>query len=1248
MAAARLIRHFLCTPETAEFGPYTPINDEPIEPEELIKGRMYRLRMVDADEKSVDIQLFLEIGEIGGLLWEQDVRALLRIAGSPHPALPEVLDGGYVTAKATATAGVPGGMAFVATRGSRRCAGPEDVKYFRDHRAEAFRQFRSLAEGLAELHYLGISHRDLSPRSIDVYAGSMMRLARFELSALVTDLFRVTVDSASDVNVLRELFTHQANGLAYAPPERVGFLLGGDSNLVENDRSDVFSLAAVVWEWFVGPFPADQLPETVGGESLDLNTVERIRSAHESFARYLRRTVVEASEVPAELAAILARMLDPDPDQRPSSDEVLGLLASGYDRIMTDLEGPVAARPHVIIFMPQESAETMYRRGMLNHNPVTSEGRTELSEFILTDLRGAYMAHSPHGADPFVRGGDLEAKRSATQVLRGEQVAWFCEYYRPRDEHGSLGLPSDKALIIKFAVQLSITSVEKKLRELAWKSARLVPELDVRAMDIDAEVLARRMARAPSWRDLIDSTRPVSTDSPEELAYQEAIDWLMEYQDVELAARAYPYIRMEGMEDIERSQALIRYDPERDQRRIVNSTLFIKYAASPALRPEFGSFFGGLENEDGDSEVDILEDRNGRPGRHRLTTAKVVRKEGQDRVLLSSKRGENAVPEQGWIVPADDSGSQASLDRQRDASYELFKAKHLQSYLHRPRTIRTLAHHWKDVGADLKGDAREVVQEILVCEPFFAIQGPPGTGKTRVAATALAAYLERDPTARVLVSAQSNFALDNLAARVLKEIGAMDSRGRPVQSEHDKLRPLALRVTTRGVGASGRVDKAIQPWRRFDAALRQSRYIHTYVEGLLKDENARLGSLRPVLADWSRLVSGQEESVVPELSDRLHRGANLVFATCASSTPELLSPTANAVFNWVLVEEAAKAWPTELAIPLLRGLRWTLIGDHFQLPAHRRDDLVRFLKACAADPNEQMAHITSDKVEQYLKVFDMFGQLFKDEIDPKQPLRRLSVQFRMREPLGDLVSRVFYPAKIQPKETPADGLPVGGVATYIDPDPAKRIAPVQFATPRFLNNESLVWLDTDGISSCLNQPHWWNPGEATLVVELVGQLAPFPKTNQNGYSESPLAVLTPYREQLKLLQGSSVVAPYLSTIHAFQGREADIVIVSLVRDKAYGGGRGPAAVQAGLGHVSQRQLVNVMFSRARRQLVIIGRFDHYARIMGPDGFWTQVCRAVELRGKKLSAYDLFGNVSAMVAPREPLDVSRANESGALR
>jgi hypothetical protein len=119
-------------------------------------------------------------------------------------------------------------------------------------------------------------------------------------------------------------------------------------------------------------------------------------------------------------------------------------------------------------------------------------------------------------------------------------------------------------------------------------------------------------------------------------------------------------------------------------------------------------------------------------------------------------------------------------------------------------------------------------------------------------------------------------------------------------------------------------------------------------------------------------------------------------------------------------------------------------------------------------------------------------------------------------------------------------------------------------------------------------------------------------------------VLTPYREQRRLLQGVSLASPHLSTVHAFQGREADLVIVSLVRDTAHG--RGPSRIGPSLGHLAQRELVNVLFSRARRMLVIVGRFDHYAHIAGERGFWTRVCRAVELYGDRLMVTEVLGDV----------------------
>jgi superfamily I DNA and/or RNA helicase len=93
-------------------------------------------------------------------------------------------------------------------------------------------------------------------------------------------------------------------------------------------------------------------------------------------------------------------------------------------------------------------------------------------------------------------------------------------------------------------------------------------------------------------------------------------------------------------------------------------------------------------------------------------------------------------------------------------------------------------------------------------------------------------------------------------------------------------------------------------------------------------------------------------------------------------------------------------------------------------------------------------------------------------------------------------------------------------------------------------------------------------------------------------------VLTPYLRQADLLRGE--VSCSVSTVHAFQGREADIVILSLVRDTR----RGPRPID-NLGHLVERELVNVALSRARRLLVVVGHFEHF-RASGVD-HWHKVC-----------------------------------------
>lgn len=72
---------------------------------------------------------------------------------------------------------------------------------------------------------------------------------------------------------------------------------------------------------------------------------------------------------------------------------------------------------------------------------------------------------------------------------------------------------------------------------------------------------------------------------------------------------------------------------------------------------------------------------------------------------------------------------------------------------------------WKREGLD--DDKKEVVAAALGSTGMFAVEGPPGTGKTTFIAELVAQEIARNPRARILISSQTNVALDNALVRII-------------------------------------------------------------------------------------------------------------------------------------------------------------------------------------------------------------------------------------------------------------------------------------------------------------------------------------------------------------------------------------------------------------------------------------------------------------------------------------------------
>jgi superfamily I DNA and/or RNA helicase len=105
-----------------------------------------------------------------------------------------------------------------------------------------------------------------------------------------------------------------------------------------------------------------------------------------------------------------------------------------------------------------------------------------------------------------------------------------------------------------------------------------------------------------------------------------------------------------------------------------------------------------------------------------------------------------------------------------------------------------------------------------------------------------------------------------------------------------------------------------------------------------------------------------------------------------------------------------------------------------------------------------------------------------------------------------------------------------------------------------------------------------NEGQAKLVASIIPML----RRQDNGQVDSAealkITVLTPYNKQVKELRPLLPSSVHCSTVDSFQGRESDIIIFSTVR----------CNVTGDIGFLEDRRRLNVMWTRARLGLVIVG------------------------------------------------------------
>jgi ATP-dependent RNA/DNA helicase IGHMBP2 len=419
----------------------------------------------------------------------------------------------------------------------------------------------------------------------------------------------------------------------------------------------------------------------------------------------------------------------------------------------------------------------------------------------------------------------------------------------------------------------------------------------------------------------------------------------------------------------------------------------------------------------------------------------------------------------------------------------------------------------------LNPEQREAVALALSAQDFCLVHGPPGTGKSTVLAEV--AVQEAKRGSRILATAASNTAVDRLLEL------SLNAGLRAVRVGHPARVAESLQEHTLDLLVEELPDRKVAR-ELFDEAfslLGYARKQRTRGRSRERFQNARESTTEArKLLDEARKL---ERKAVKTILDR----AQVICATCASLPA---GPLAHESFDVALLDEATQALEPIALIAFTKAPRVVLAGDHKQLSST----------------------VLSEVAAKRGLGKSLFERLLEEHGEGVK--RMLREQYRMHEQIMAFPSAEMYGGELRAHASAA-----GRTLAELLPKATLDAPPFLFLDTAGKGFEEEV--EPDGESR-------FNAGEAELVTERARELL------AAGLPANELAVIAPYRAQVSVLRERIPREVEVDTVDAFQGREKDVVLVSLTRSNPDGA----------LGFLEDLRRMNVAITRARRHLFVVG------------------------------------------------------------
>ncbi|MEK4229515.1 AAA domain-containing protein [Solibacillus sp. FSL H8-0538] len=335
--------------------------------------------------------------------------------------------------------------------------------------------------------------------------------------------------------------------------------------------------------------------------------------------------------------------------------------------------------------------------------------------------------------------------------------------------------------------------------------------------------------------------------------------------------------------------------------------------------------------------------------------------------------------------------------------------------------------------------------------------------------------------------------------------------------------------------------------------------------------------------EWQGLLQNANDHDLNEIRKLYVKHANVIGTTCvASANKEFMDnyPT----FDVVIIDEVSKATPPELLLPMLKGAKIILVGDHHQLPPLVGDETFEeTLEQVIKDSD------TFEEKRELEKLLEesLFERLYKNL--PHTNKKMLAIQYRMHENIMATIAP-FY--KNENEELQC-GL------TDSDEQRDHKLE------SKFISRKNhLLWLDMPSKQGYFEErmkegSSLFNAAELDTIKSMLLDLnAATGKAKEDGLiSQEALksvGVISFYAEQVKRINRlieQEIEVPHLhirtGSVDKFQGMEMDVILVSMVRnnDNKHGD----------IGFAKDYRRLNVALSRARELLILIGSTDMFTK-----------------------------------------------------